>query len=274
MRMAAIAKMLFISFLFLSSVFLARSGEVDDEREFSYDEKRENGPANWSNIRPDWKDCSGKLQSPIDLLDLRAEVVSNLGILQKDYKPSNATLLNRGHDIMLRLADGGYLKINETQYQLKQLHWHTPSEHTVNGERFNLEAHLVHESNNGQFAVIGILYEIGLLPDPFLSMIENELKVPADKNGKERAIGTIDPNQIKLDGKNYFRYIGSLTTPPCTEGVVWTIDRKVKTVTRRQINLLHEAVQDGFETNARPTQPENKRSINSTYHSFGIEKQQ
>uniref|UniRef100_A0A1U7XY34 LOW QUALITY PROTEIN: bifunctional monodehydroascorbate reductase and carbonic anhydrase nectarin-3-like n=1 Tax=Nicotiana sylvestris TaxID=4096 RepID=A0A1U7XY34_NICSY len=226
MRMAVKAKMLFISFLFLSSVFLARSGEVDDESEFSYDEKSENGPANWGNIRPDWKDCSGKLQPPIDLFELRAEVVSKLGILQTDYKPSNATLLNRGHDIMLRWDDGGYLKINGTQYQLKQLHWHTPSEHTVNGERFNLESHLVHESNNGKFAVIGIIYEIGLWPDPFLSMIENDLKVPADKKGIERATGTIDPNQIKLDGKQYFRYIGSLTTPPCTEGVVWTIDRK------------------------------------------------
>ncbi|OIT33506.1 PREDICTED: bifunctional monodehydroascorbate reductase and carbonic anhydrase nectarin-3-like [Nicotiana attenuata] len=261
MKMAA-TKILFISFLFLSSAFLARSAEVDDESEFSYDEKSENGPAKWGKIHPEWSTCNtGKLQSPIDLLNKRVEVVSNLGKLRKHYKPSNATLLNRGHDMMLRLeGGGGYLKINGTQYQLKQCHWHTPSEHTINGKRFNLEAHLVHESDDGKTAVIGIMYKIGR-PDSFLSMIEKDLKALASTKGVERAIGTIDPKLIKMDGKKYYRYIGSLTVPPCTEDVVWTIDRKVKTITKRQMKLIREAVHDESETNARPAQPVNRRPI-------------
>ncbi|PHT80086.1 Bifunctional monodehydroascorbate reductase and carbonic anhydrase nectarin-3 [Capsicum annuum] len=229
-------------------------GSKYDEREFSYGEKSENGPANWGKIHPEWRTCNtGKLQSPIDLLNKRVEVVSDLGILKKYYKPSNATLLNRGHDMMLRWeGSAGYLKINGTQYQLKQVHWHTPSEHTIDGKRFSLEAHLVHESNDGKTAVIGIIYKIGR-PDSFLSMIETDLKALASAKGVEKAIGTINPKQIKLDGKKYYRYIGSLTTPPCTEDVVWTIDRKVKTVTKRQMKLIRDAVHDTSWTSSNPS---------------------
>ncbi|PHT46847.1 Alpha carbonic anhydrase 7 [Capsicum baccatum] len=201
----------------------------DDESDFSYDENAVNGPGNWSNIHPDWIKCNtGKMQSPIDFPNKKVEVVSNLGILQKFYKPSNATLLNRGHDIMLRWDNGGFLKINGTQYQLKQVHWHTPSEHTIDGKRFDMEGHLVHETDDGKnIAVIGILYEIGLLPDLFLKIIEKDLKALADKKDAEKAIGIIDPNLIKLDGKKYYRNMGSLTVPPCSENVVWTIDGKL-----------------------------------------------
>ncbi|XP_060174236.1 bifunctional monodehydroascorbate reductase and carbonic anhydrase nectarin-3-like [Lycium barbarum] len=264
MNMEAITKILFISLLFLSSAFLARSGEVDDESEFSYDENAENGPANWGDIHPnEWGTCkNGTMQSPIDLLNKNVEVVSNLGILQRYYKPSKATLLNRGHDLMLRWDDGGYLKINGIQYQLKQVHWHTPSEHTINGKRFDMEGHLVHETHDGKkIAVIGFVYEIGLSPDLFLSIIEKDLRALADKKNTERHIGIIDPNLIKLDGQKYYRYNGSLTVPPCTEEVVWTIDGKVKTVTRRQMKLLRDVVHDEFETNARPIQPLNGRPI-------------
>ncbi|KAH0667057.1 hypothetical protein KY285_028263 [Solanum tuberosum] len=127
-------KIFFFSFLFLSSAFLSRSQEVDDRSdEFSYDKNAKNGPANWGEIS---SNCNGNLQSPIDLDNKMVEVVSNLGILQKYYKPSNATLVNRGHDIMLRWdGDSGYLKIDETQYQLQQIHWHTPSEHSIDGKR-------------------------------------------------------------------------------------------------------------------------------------------
>ncbi|XP_055831094.1 bifunctional monodehydroascorbate reductase and carbonic anhydrase nectarin-3-like [Solanum dulcamara] len=260
MNMATIIKIFFFSFLFLSSAFLARPQEVDDASdEFSYDENAKNGPANWGKI---WRNCNGNLQSPIDLVNKRVEVVSNLGILQIYYKPSNATLLNRGHNMVLRWdGDAGYLKINETQYQLQQVHWHTPSEHSIDGKRFDMEAHLVHMSSDGKIAVIGILYKIGLLPDNLLTILEGGLIALADRKGAERAIGIIDPNIIKLDDNIYYRYIGSLTTPPCTEGVVWTIDGKVNSVTGRQIKLLQDAAVLGFEFNARPIQLLNGRSI-------------
>uniref|UniRef100_M1C947 Nectarin-2 n=1 Tax=Solanum tuberosum TaxID=4113 RepID=M1C947_SOLTU len=109
--------------------------KIDEKRYYSYDKNAKNGPANWGKIS---SNCNGNLQSPIDLDNKMVEVVSNLGILQKYYRPSNATLVNRGHDIMLRWdGDSGYLKIDETQYQLQQIHWHTPSEHSIDGKSFN-----------------------------------------------------------------------------------------------------------------------------------------
>ncbi|XP_027085668.1 alpha carbonic anhydrase 7-like [Coffea eugenioides] len=241
---------------------LARAEEVEDEKEFSYDERSHRGPAHWGEIRPEWSMCNhGSMQSPIDLLDARVQVVSSLGRLHRAYKPSNATLVNRGHDMMLRwVDDAGHIHINGTLYHLRQCHWHSPSEHSINGKRYDLEAHLVHEALNGKIAVIGIIYEIGR-SDSFLSMMENKLKALADTRDLEKVVGVIDPKQIKLGSRKYYRYIGSLTTPPCTQNVVWTIVKKVRTVTRDQVKMIREAVHDESEANARPLQPLHNRPI-------------
>ncbi|KAA8544081.1 hypothetical protein F0562_021742 [Nyssa sinensis] len=153
------------------------SQEVEDETEFSYKEGGDNGPEHWGEIHPEWSLCgNGAMQSPIDLLNERVEVVSYLGRLKRNYKPSNATLINRGHDIMLKWTDdAGYIQINGTQYHLKQCHWHTPSEHTINSRRFDMEVHLVHESNSNETAVVGIMYKIGR-SDSFLSKVRTVTK--------------------------------------------------------------------------------------------------
>ncbi|KAI3450590.1 hypothetical protein Pfo_007255 [Paulownia fortunei] len=248
--------------LVLSFACLTRAQEVDDEREFSYEEDSEIGPAHWGEIRPEWKECnSGRMQSPIDLLNERVEIVSYLGRLKRDYKPSNATLINRGHDMMLRWTDSaGHIQINGTLFQLRQCHWHSPSEHTINGRRFDMEVHLVHESNDNRTAVIGIMYKIGR-PDSFLSMMRRDLEAVAQIRDVEKAVGLINPELIKFGSRKYYRYIGSLTVPPCTQNIIWTIVRKVRTVTREQVQLIREAVHDESEVNARPIQPIHDRSI-------------
>ncbi|CAI9776465.1 unnamed protein product [Fraxinus pennsylvanica] len=251
-----------IVLVLVTFVGLTRAQEVDDESEFSYVEDSENGPAHWGEIKPEWSMCnSGSVQSPIDLLNERVEVVSHLGRLHRDYKPSNATVINRGHDLMLRWEAGaGSVQINGTVYQLKQCHWHSPSEHTLNGKRFDMEVHLVHESMDNRTAVLGIMYKIGR-PDSFLSMMKQDLKAIVDTHNVERAVGIIDPKLIKLGSRKYYRYIGSLTVPPCTQDISWTIVRKVRTVSREQVKLIREAVHDESETNARPIQPINQRPI-------------
>ncbi|CAK9165207.1 unnamed protein product [Ilex paraguariensis] len=270
---------LFNALLLLLAACPATCQEVEDESEFSYVPGSDNGPERWGEIHPDWSMCNnGTMQSPIDLLHERVEIVSHLGRLKRDYKPSNAILINRGHDMMLRWeSGGGHIYINETQYTLNQCHWHSPSEHTINGRRYDLEVHLVHESMDGRTAVFGIMYKIGR-PDSFLSMMGKDLKALADIRGVERVmgkdlkgladirgvervVGTIDPRQIKLGSRKYYRYIGSLTVPPCTENIAWTMLRKVRTASREQVRLIRRAVHDDSETNARPIQPINQRTV-------------
>ncbi|KAI3683518.1 hypothetical protein L1987_84024 [Smallanthus sonchifolius] len=253
--------MLKLLFIILCVPF-ATSQEVDDEHEFTYDVNSPNGPDHWGEIHPEWSMCNqGDLQSPIDLTHKRVQTTSNLGRLDRDYKSANATLINRGHDMMLKWSGGaGHIYINGTDYQLNQLHWHTPSEHTVNGRRYNLELHLVHQSTDGKIAVVGIMYKIGR-PDSLLSLMKPYFKALASAKGVEMSVGSIDPREIKIGSRKYYRYIGSLTTPPCHQNVIWTIVKKVRTASREQLYAIHEAVHDYAEANARPVQPLNNRWI-------------
>ncbi|GKV01247.1 hypothetical protein SLEP1_g13812 [Rubroshorea leprosula] len=253
-----------IIFFFVVLVLLssqATSEEFDDEREFDYNKNGEKGPNRWGQLKPEWSACgNGTMQSPVDLLNERVEIVSYLGRLKMSYKPSNATLKNRGHGMKLSFEnEAGNIEINGTEYELKQLHWHSPSEHTIDGFSLDLELHMVHESQDGQVAVVGIMYKIGR-PDSFLLSLKDHLENITDTTEKESYVGVIDPRDIKI-GSGYYRYLGSLTIPPCTENVVWTIVRKVQTVTREQVRVLRVAVHDESNTNARPVQPINKRTV-------------
>ena len=223
------------------------------EEEYSYKEEDNKGPENWGNIKPEWKICAtGKLQSPIDIQNERVQKNSQIGKLQKEYKPAPAVLKNRGHDVMLQWSgNAGELRINGTHYKLIQCHWHTPAEHTINGTKFDMELHAVHQTSKGETAVIGILYKIGS-PDPLLSKLLEHIKLIGDK---DIDVGIINPQDIvKFGSRTYYKYIGSFTTPPCTEGVVWTIAKKVRTISAEQLKALKEAVHSGYEENARPTQ--------------------
>lgn len=155
-------------------------------------------------------------------------------------------------------GDAGKLNINGTYYKFVQSHWHTPSEHTLNGSKFDMEMHAVHENSKGERAVIGIWYTIGQ-PDPLLSKLLDNIKLSGDN--KDIDLGILNPGLIKFGSRKYYRYVGSLTTPPCSEGVIWTIVKKVRTVSREQLKALKEAVHDGFEINARPTQELNGRKV-------------
>ncbi|CAN1175337.1 Alpha carbonic anhydrase 4 [Linum perenne] len=243
---------------------------------FTYLEGRgERGPSEWGSLNPDWIACgNGTQQSPIDLPPYRGvEVSPYLGKLLRDYKPALATVENKGYGIMVKWeGDAGNIKINGTRYNLEDCHWHTPSEHTFNGSRYEMELHVVHRScNDDKTAVIGILYKRGR-PDPFLSKFANTLQVvellqlihhinKLKRKGCVREVGIVNPGGIKFGSRKYYRYIGSLTTPPCTEEAVWTVVKKVRTVSRTQLKALQNAVNEGFENNARPIQASNEGRI-------------
>ncbi|XP_047309794.1 alpha carbonic anhydrase 7-like [Impatiens glandulifera] len=246
-----------------SKYYTTSSKELEYEEEyFSYDEDSERGPARWGDIREEWSMCKkGRMQSPIDLSNERAEMVSHLGILKRIYRPSNATLINKGHAMQLSWKDyAGSIEIKETKYELQQCHWHSPSEHTINGTRFDLEAHLVHKSKSGKIAVISIIYKLGHA-DSFLTRLKEDLINIKDTLEIERTVGIVDPRLIEIGSHKYYRYHGSLTTPPCNETVTWTVTNKVMTVSREQLKVLRKAIHDKSGSNARPLQSINARTI-------------
>ncbi|KAL2502713.1 Alpha carbonic anhydrase 7 [Forsythia ovata] len=253
-----------LALLFLFDAKSVKAQEVEDEREFDYAKGGEKGPKKWGDLKKEWAACKdGKFQSPIDMSNERVRIIWNPE--KKNYKPFNATLRNRGHDISLRWhGDAGSILINGTKYPLVQAHWHSPSEHTINGRRYDMELHLVHQTSDlnvkNRIAVTGVFYKIGR-PDKFLSKLMTHISSMIDKKDEDRNLGVINPKDIKIDSKRYYRYMGSLTVPPCTEGVIWTLNTKVKTVSRDQVKLLRVAVHDYAEENARPLQPQNSREI-------------
>ncbi|KAG8047233.1 hypothetical protein GUJ93_ZPchr0008g12344 [Zizania palustris] len=143
------------------------------------------------------------------------------------------------------------------------MHWHTPSEHTIDDRRYDMELHMVHLNAQNEAAVIGILYDVGFRRDKFLYKLEPYIRKIANQKDKEVLVhGGVDPNIAKGPLDNiYYRFMGSFTTPPCTEGVTWTIIKEVRTVSFDQLALLRAAVLDGFENNARPVQDVNNREI-------------
>ncbi|KAJ0598582.1 putative carbonic anhydrase [Helianthus annuus] len=174
------------------------------------------------------------------------------GDLKRAYIDAPARLVN-GHDnIGIEwLGDAGGIQVNGSTYKLHQCHWHTPSEHKIDGKKFDAELHIVHKNDKGQKAVISTLHTVGQ-SDPFIGSLTKKINMLGTK--EEIDLGKISASSIKHEGKKYYRYIGSFTTPPCTEGVIWTIEEKVRSISKDQIKLLKGLHQRESRQNARPLQ--------------------
>ncbi|XP_020424587.1 alpha carbonic anhydrase 4 [Prunus persica] len=263
-KQAHLQLLVFTFFLLYWHPTLIRAKEAEHD-EFDYKEGSKKGPEHWGELKKEWARCKdGKFQSPIGLSDDHVtNVTSSLEDLKMSYKPSNATVKNEGPYLAIEWeGDAGSIKINGTDYFFKQCHWHTPSEHSINGIRYDLELHMVHQSTDpkirNSIAVLAFLYHIGN-PNLFLSKVNKDIM--SEVATKEVHLGVIDPREIKWTSFSFYRYVGSLTSPPCAEGVIWTINEKVKHVSREQVELLQEAVDDYAEMNTRPLQPLNDREI-------------
>ncbi|KAL8041389.1 hypothetical protein ABFX02_10G162366 [Erythranthe guttata] len=247
--------------LISSSFFFVVNAEFEaEDKTYSYVVGADNGPENWGNLNfPNWTLCgNGINQSPINIIDNKVVVWPLLGDLITNYKAASAVIKNRGHVIEVEWrGDAGGVTINGTAYKLEQCHWHIPSEHTINGVRFDMEMHIVHISSKGDIAVVSILYKLGS-PDSFLARLLPHLE-NANREGTD--VGVLDPLDIKFEGGEYYRYTGSLTTPPCSETATWTIIKTARTVSLQQITALRDAVDNGYTGNARPIQPVHERTV-------------
>ena len=217
-----------------------------------WDYEGDDGPEHWGDIAQEFDMCRrGRNQSPIDLV---AFVDAPLPELKFEYQPQ-AELIERntGHAIQETVVAGNFVSIMGNRYELKQFHFHSPSEHTVSGEYYPMEVHLVHQNEEGDYLVVGLLFEEGE-HNPAL----DELPSFRAERGEDPTAGEFDYNEIVERRNQYFYYNGSLTTPPCTEGVRWIVMDEPITASPSQIQHYHDLL--GFDNN-RPLQPRNARLL-------------
>ncbi len=220
---------------------------------WSYDGKE--GPSHWGDLSEEFKTCKlGKSQSPLNI-DTKLVKKSNAGQVKPSYKASDAELINNGHTIQVNLADGGLANLGGKDYKILQFHFHTPSEETVDGKAYPINAHLVHKSADGKLGVVGICFREGkensALKDIFSGLPKSEAK-SALKN-------KFNANDLLPSSVANYSYTGSLTTPPCSEEVSFFILKTPIEMSTSQLGAFKKV----FNMNARPVQPLNGRVIQS-----------
>ena len=243
-------------YLLLSTAFLfsAAAGAESGLGHWSY--FGDTGPDHWGDLSPEFATCStGEAQSPINLG--RGEP-ADLRPLQLRYRAGTLYLVNNGHTVQVNVEPGSKMRFDNKEYELKQFHFHTPSEHRLFARELPIEIHFVHESQDGELAVVAALGRIGYRPHMGLRRIWEHL--PMSK-GQQSDAGGIRMNPISLlpMKRNYLTYEGSLTIPPCTEGVRWIVFQEPMRISGDQVRKFTRAVGD----NARPVQPLNGHTVSA-----------
>lgn len=212
----------------------------------------EEGPLAWGKLSSANTKCDlGERQSPIDIRDgIRVE----LDMINFDYKPSQFQVVDTGHTIQANFGSGNYLNVSGKNFELSQLHFHRPSEERINGKGFEMVAHMVHKDRDGKLAVLAILLEIGE-PHAVVQAIWNNL--PLEKDEVVKALKTIDISQLLPKRHDYYTYMGSLTTPPCSEGVLWLVLKEPVQISAEQSAIFARL----YPNNARPIQKTGGRII-------------
>lgn len=221
-------------------------------------------PSHWASLSPEFALCgSGHRQSPIDLVT-KAATTSQGGAADPsarfeptDRKTVPVDVVNNGHTIQIDTVGSGVLVIGSERYVLQQFHFHTPSEHTIDGRSFPLEVHFVHKTAGGKLAVVGMLFEEGAenaALTPYWNRMSKSVGAPVDL-GK----GGVDIRKILPARLDVYRYAGSLTTPPCSEGVDWLVLKEHATASPAQIAAFRALMRH----DNRPVQAVNDRAIHT-----------
>jgi carbonic anhydrase len=220
------------------------------------------GPDHWADLSEAYSLCrSGTEQSPIDLTDpVLVETSSWLErigdkLLTEGQRATAMDLVDNGHTIQVTNDIPLVAIVDGTEFELVQYHFHAPSEHTVNGRHSPLEVHFVHKSAGGELAVVGVLVEEGA-HDPLWDVVISALPM---RPGDERHLRDLDldPRDIRPQAESYYRYQGSLTTPPCTENVKWIVPAETKALSPDQMSAIVSRLHD----NNRPVQPLGERTL-------------
>lgn len=219
----------------------------------AWDYEGDNGPQHWGELDKAYAACStGRHQSPIDISD---PVDRDLPPITFNYDTGTTEIINNGHTVMIEYAPGSTITVDGHTYELKQFHFHAPSEHTVDGEHFPMEAHLVHADEDGNLAVVAVFYRIGQT-NVTLSKLWQHL--PHQAGIKHYLPAHHNVSHLMPDNRDYYSYTGSLTMPPCTEGVRWLILKTPVRLLKDHIDQFKAVVE---QPDNRPVQPLNDRIV-------------
>ena len=212
----------------------------------------ETGPQAWARLAPEFAKCgNGARQSPIDIRD---GMKVDLEQLTFDYRPSSFRVIDNGHTIQANVGGWNSIRVMGRRFMLVQFHFHSPSEETIDGRLYDMVAHLVHKDHEGKLAVVAVLIERGARQPAIQTVLNN---LPLEKGEEIAASSTIDLNQLLPENRKYFTYMGSLTTPPCSEGVLWIVMKQPVQATLDQLSLFARM----YPMNARPIQAAGGRVI-------------
>ncbi len=211
------------------------------------------GPVHWGELDQQFVTCqTGKNQSPVDLAGF---VTAELEPIAFHYVAGGVDEVNNGHTIQVNYEPGSSITVNGHEYALKQFHFHTPSENHISGKAFPMEAHLVHADADGNLAVVALMFEQGAanpaLADAWAGM-------PTEPGAEHRLANPASAGDLLPAERDYYRFDGSLTTPPCSEGVVWLVMKQPVSASKEQIQRFAEVM---GHPNNRPIQPLNARVV-------------
>lgn len=213
------------------------------------------GPSHWGQLSEAFKTCnSGTRQSPINVTETQA-IKANLDALSFSYSPVQPEILNNGHTIQVNYAPGSHVRVAGKKYELLQFHFHTPSENKLAGKSFPMEMHLVHKSDDGQLAVVAVFIETGK-ENAVLKSAWEHMPTQAGKRAKLSNL-KLSAESLLPKSREFAHFKGSLTTPPCSEGVNWVVLKTPIQVSKQQLAKFEKVIGE----NARPVQPLNDRFI-------------
>lgn len=233
------------------ALYASGAARAGDHAHWEY--KGHAGASHWGELDKAFETCKlGTEQSPIDIR--AAKKSGELPAIGFGYTAGDAEVVNNGHTIQVNLPAGGTVKLASGDYKLLQFHFHTPSEEKVNGQAYPLVAHLVHKNDAGELAVVGVLFREGkenaALAKVFAAM-------PKEEGGKAALDGGFDAAALLPKTQTYWAFKGSLTTPPCSEGVKWQVLQTPVELSKAQLATFRKL----YPMNARPVQPLNGRIV-------------
>jgi carbonic anhydrase len=230
--------------------------EEHEEPHFTYEGAE--GPEHWGELSEEWAACAeGLEQSPIDLTGAAEASDEDLPDIEFDYQPSAVNLVNNGHTVQAVYDEGSSITVDGKVYDLVQFHFHAASEHTIDGETTPLEVHLVHQAADESLAVVGVMLTEGAANPAYDAVLSDA--IPAEESEEPVAIdgATVDAAAMLPEDTTFFHYAGSLTTPPCSEGVSWQVMAEPVELSVDQIAAFTTL----YEDDARPVQPLGEREL-------------